>query len=95
MGLFLISKAVLRANTNTSLAECQAFFCQNVKKQWKMKSLQHHVKKLAELMKQADALVDREEAAKLIKKAEERAAKIRKRCQSLKENQSKSGSPNG
>ena len=48
-----------------------------------MKSLQHHVQKLAELMRQAD-LVERKKAAKLIKKAEERARKIRKRCQQNK-----------
>ena len=46
-----------------------------------MKSLQHHVKKLAELMQKADALLDSKKAVKLIKKAEERAAKINKRCQ--------------
>ena len=47
-----------------------------------MKSLQHHVKKLAELMQKADTLLDPRKAAKLIKKAEERAAKINKRRQS-------------
>ena len=62
---------------------------------WNMKSLQHHVKKLAELMRKADALMDRKKAAKLIKKAEERAAKIRKRCQSLEDRQSESDSQNG
>lgn len=46
-----------------------------------MKSLQHHVRKLAELMTEADNLVDTNKARKLIKKAEERAKKIRKRCQ--------------
>lgn len=32
-------------------------------------------------MRQADLVVSRKKAAKLIKKAEERALKIRKRCQ--------------
>ena len=49
-----------------------------------MKSLQHHVRKLAKLMRQADLVVSRKKAAKLIKKAEERARKIRKRCQESK-----------
>ena len=57
-----------------------------------MKSLQHHVKKLAELMRQADLVVSRKKAAKLIRKAEERARKIRKRCQENKnENESLDG----
>ena len=60
-----------------------------------MKSLQHHVQKLAELMRKADALIDRKKAAKLIKKAEARAAKIRKRCQSSEDRQSESDSQNG
>jgi hypothetical protein len=49
-----------------------------------MKSLQHHVRKLAELMTKADILVDTKKARKLIKEAEKRAAKIRKRCQQRK-----------
>ena len=57
-----------------------------------MKSLQHHVQKLAELMRQADLVVSRKKAAKLIKKAEERARKIRKRCQ---ENKNESESLDG
>ena len=57
-----------------------------------MKSLNHHVKKLAKLMQQADNLLDRKKAAKLIKKAEERAEKIRKRCQ---QNKSENDSQNG
>tara|TARA_Y100000004_G_scaffold18345_1_gene18882 strand:+ start:174 stop:347 length:174 start_codon:yes stop_codon:yes gene_type:complete len=57
-----------------------------------MKSLQHHVRKLAELMRQADLVVSRKKAAKLIKKAEERARKIRKRCQ---ENKNENESPDG
>ena len=57
-----------------------------------MKSLQHHVQKLAELMRQADLVVSRKKAAKLIKKAEERARKILKRCQQNKnENESLDG----
>ena len=57
-----------------------------------MKSLQHHVQKLAELMRQADLVISRKKAAKLIKKAEERARKIRKRCQESKnENDSLAG----
>ena len=57
-----------------------------------MKSLNHHVKKLAKLMQQADNLLDRKEAVKLIKKAEERAEKIRKRRQQPKnENDSQNG----
>lgn len=57
-----------------------------------MKSLQHHVQKLAELMRQADLVISRKKAAKLIKKAEERAKKIRKRCQESKnENDSLDG----
>lgn len=57
-----------------------------------MKSLQHHVKKLAELMQQADTLLDPKKAAKLIKKAEKRAEKIDKRCQ---ENKKENGSLDG
>ena len=57
-----------------------------------MKSLQHHVKKLAKLMQEADALVDPSKAAKLIKKAEKRAEKIEKRCgPKKKENDSLDG----
>ena len=46
-------------------------------------------------MRKADALMDRKKAAKLIKKAEERAAKIRKRCRSSEDRQSESDSRNG
>jgi len=57
-----------------------------------MKSLQHHVKKLAELMQQADTLLDPKKAAKLIKKAEKRVEKIDKRCHpNKKENDSLDG----
>ena len=57
-----------------------------------MKSLQHHVKKLAKLMQQADTLLDPKKAAKLIKKAEKRAEKIDKRCgPNKKENDSLDG----
>lgn len=57
-----------------------------------MKSLQHHVKKLAELMQKADTLLDPKKAAKLIKKAEKRAEKIEKRCgPNKKENDSLDG----
>tara|TARA_B100000085_G_scaffold243610_1_gene235635 strand:+ start:2077 stop:2256 length:180 start_codon:yes stop_codon:yes gene_type:complete len=57
-----------------------------------VKSLQHHVKKLAELMRQADTLLDPKKAAKLIKKAEKRAEKIEKRCHP---NKSENDSPGG
>ena len=57
-----------------------------------MKSLQHHVKKLAKLMQQADTLLDPKKAAKLIKKAEKRAEKIEKRCHPTK---NESDSPGG
>ena len=51
------------------------------------------MKKLAELMRQADTLLDPKKAAKLIKKAEKRAEKIEKRCHPTKnENDSPGGS---
>ena len=57
-----------------------------------MKSLQHHVKKLAKLMQKADKLLDPTKAAKLIKKAEKRAEKIDRRCHpTKKENDSLDG----
>ena len=57
------------------------FLWHNKKNGIYMKSLQHHVRKLAKLMTEADNLIDTNKARKLIKKAEQRAEKIRKRCQ--------------
>ena len=83
-------------NTGLAGARPRFFLLPKCKRnRWNMKSLQHHVKKLAELMRKADALMDRKKAAKLIKKAEERAAKIRKRCRSSEDRQNESDSQNG
>ena len=87
------SKAAFNLDSTRNTCPARPPKCK--RNRWNMKSLQHHVKKLAELMRKADALMDRKKAAKLIKKAEERAAKIRKRCQSLEDRQSESDSQNG